>query len=145
MFRKTIRDEEWIKIANFFPDRRGLKGRPRKNDPRLTLEGIFWVQRTGAPWRDLPTELGSWETIYTNFRRWTNSGLWKKLMSALRQKDITRKCETVLIDATIVRAHQHAAGAKGGRKIRLSAVPGEVFQRRFISQYQKTDTHSASA
>jgi transposase len=81
------------------------------------LEGIFWVQRTGAPWRDLPTELGAWETVYTSFRRWSDCGLWKKVMTALRQKDIKGKCEEVLVDATIVRAHQHAAGAKGGKSI----------------------------
>ena len=117
MFRKMIQDEEWAKLAHFFPDRRGQRGRPRTNAPRLTLEGIFWIQRTGAPWRDLPTELGSWETVYTNFRRWTNSGLWQKIMTTLRKKDIKGKCDVVLIDATIVRAHQHAAGAKGGKKI----------------------------
>lgn len=144
MFRKMIRDEEWAKIAHFFPDRCGLRGRPRKKDSRLTLEGIFWVQRTGAPWRDLPTELGAWETIYTNFRRWTNSGLWKKIMSALRRETISGKCETVLIDATIVRAHQHAAGAKGGKKIKLSDAQEVVFQQKYTSRYQKTDTLSAS-
>lgn len=145
MFRKMIRDEEWAKIAHFFPDRFGLRGRPRKNGSRLTLEGIFWIQRTGAPWRDLPTELGAWETVYTNFRRWTNSGLWKKIMSALRRETISDKCEAVLIDATIVRAHQHAAGAKGGRKIKPSDVQEVAFQQKYTSRYQKTDILSASA
>jgi transposase len=143
MFRKSIKDEEWARIAHFFPDRRGQRGRPRKIDPRLILEGIFWVQRTGAPWRDLPTELGSWETIYTNFRRWTNFGLWHKILSSLRKKDIKGKCETVLIDATIMRAHQHAAGAKGGKKIRRLVAPGEAFQRKHISPFPKMDTPCA--
>jgi transposase len=134
MFRKMIQDEDWAKIAHFFPDRRGLRGRPRKNDCRFTLEGIFWVQRTGAPWRDLPTELGAWETICTSFRRWTNSGLWTKIMSALRKKSIPGKCEAVLIDATIVRAHQHAAGAKGGKKIRPLGVLDEAFQQKCTLQ-----------
>lgn len=121
-----------------------LEGVPEKKTLGFTLEGIFWIQRTGAPWRDLPAELGAWETIYTNFRRWTNSGLWKKIMSALRRKTISGKCEAVLIDATIVRAHQHAAGANGGKKIKLSDAQEVVFQRKYTSRYQKRDTLSAS-
>jgi transposase len=142
MFRKMIRDEEWAKLAHFFPDRHGQRGRPRKNDVRLILEGIFWIQRTGAPWRDLPTELGSWETVYTSFRRWTNSGLWQKIMTALRQKYIKGKCDVVLIDATIVRAHQHAAGAKGGKKTTRSAALAADFQPKFTSQFQRKDIRS---
>ena len=144
MFRKTIRDDEWAKIAHFFPDRHGLRGRPRKQDPRFTLEGILWIQRTGAPWRDLPTELGSWESVYTNFRRWTNSGLWLSIMSALRKRDIKGKCEEVLIDATIVRAHHHAAGAKGGNPNKPSGALEEVFQQKNISRCQKTAIRFAS-
>ena len=145
MFRKMIQDKEWEKLCHFFPDRRGQRGRPPKNEPRLTLEGIFWIQRTGAPWRDLPTELGAWETVYTNFRRWTNSGLWQKILTALRKKDIKGKCEAILVDATIIRAHQHAAGAKGGKEIRPSDALEGDFQPKFTSRSQEMDIHSASA
>jgi transposase len=109
------------------------------------LEGIFWVQRTGAPWRDLPTELGAWETVYTSFRRWSDCGLWKKVMTALRQKDIKGKCEEVLVDATIVRAHQHAAGAKGGQKHHALGRSRGGFSTKVHFAVSKMGIHSASA
>lgn len=144
MLRMTIKDNEWARISRFFPDSKGLRGRPRKNDIRLTLEAIFWVQRTGAPWRDLPTEFGPWETAYTSFRRWTKANVWARIMSNLRKTDIKGKCEVILVDATIVRAHQHAAGAKGGKKNMRLAVPAVASQPKFTSQCHKTDTPYAS-
>jgi len=85
-------------------------GRPPKDD-RLIVEALWWIVRTGAPWRDLPDFFGPWETVYGRFRRWTREGLWPRLLRHFtRDADIEQLC----VDATLVRAHQHAAGGAGG-------------------------------
>ena len=138
MLRMSVRDKDWAKISHLFPDHKGKKGRPPKKDKRYVLEGILWVVRTGAPWRDMPLEFGPWETVYTQFRRWTQAGLWAKIMSFLRKLDKPNG-KTILIDSTIIRAHQHAAGAKGGKKIRPSAAREEVSPQKFTLRSQKRD------
>jgi len=87
------------------------------------LEGMLWILRTGAPWRDLPSAYGPWESVYTRFSRWSASGVLARLFEALARE---RDDEGYHVDATIVRAHQDATGAakKGGR--RKSAVRAEV-------------------
>lgn len=117
MVRFVLSDQDWGRISSFFRVHVGKQGRPPK-DNRMMLEAILWVHRTGAPWRDIPSEFGPWESAYTRFRRWTTAGLWHRILRGLRDKVKSRLKGTVLIDATIVRAHQHAAGKKGGRKIR---------------------------
>lgn len=77
------------------------------------VNAMLWVLRTGSPWRDLPSHYGSWKSCYTRFRRWAQRGHWSAIVSILAQ---AHDHEGYLIDATVVRAHQHAAGAKGGRK-----------------------------
>ena len=74
---------------------------------------MLWKLRTGAPWRDIPEEFGSWQTVYTRFFRWGRSGLLRSILEELKKEADT---EWIMIDSTIVRAHQHAAGAKEGRK-----------------------------
>ncbi|QPF36383.1 IS5 family transposase [Acinetobacter baumannii] len=81
-----------------------------KND-RTVMEAILWKLRTGAPWRDIPTELGSWKTAYNRFNRWSKKGLWQKFFFDLR-KEIDK--EWVFIDGSYVRCHQHASGARRG-------------------------------
>lgn len=76
---------------------------------------MLWIARTGSPWRDLPTQLGNWHSTYVRFARWRDAGLWERIAQALAAD---AQLKQVLIDSTIVRAHQHAAGAqkKPGRK-----------------------------
>ncbi|HEZ0011141.1 TPA: IS5 family transposase, partial [Neisseria meningitidis] len=81
-----------------------------KND-RTVMEAILWKLRTGAPWRDIPIELGSWKTAYNRFNRWSKKGLWQKFFFDLR-KEIDK--EWVFIDGSYVRCHQHASGARRG-------------------------------
>jgi transposase len=96
------------------------RGRPGGNR-RLLLDGVFWIARTGAPWRDLPDHFGKWSSVYRQFRRWSVSGLWDTMLEALNEVD-DAKASLQMIDSTIVRAHQHAAGGKGGLKARISAA-----------------------
>ncbi len=116
MIRGLMSDMEW---AFFEPFVRSRTGRPAKH--RRTLDGIFWIVRTGAPWRDLPEEMGEWNSVYQQFRRWTLSGLWDLLLETLASGEMAPKT-VQMIDSTVIRAHHQAAGAKGGLKNKLSAV-----------------------
>lgn len=102
-------DEEW---AYFEPFLVCGRGRPPRSHRRV-LDGIFWIMRTGAPWRDLPAEFGNWNAVWRQFRRWADSGIWDLVLEALAGSEAS---DTTLqmIDATIVRAHHCAAGGKGG-------------------------------
>ncbi len=93
-------------------------GRPTK-DNRTMLNAMLWIARTGAPWRDLPEYYGSWKTVYTRFRRWQMSGVWEQILDHI---SIEPDFENVMIDATIVRVHQHGARAKGGSNSRASGA-----------------------
>jgi transposase len=82
---------------------------------------ILWIVRTGAPWRDLPERYGPWRTVASRFSRWVKAGVWQGVLEALQQQaDAAGQInwEKHSVDSTIIRAHQHAAGAKGGNKIR---------------------------
>ena len=80
----------------------------RLGDYRLVVEGVLWVARTGSPWRDSPPEFGAWNSSYVRFARWSDKQVWQKVFSVLRED---ADFEEVFLDSTIVRAHQHAAGA----------------------------------
>ena len=113
-------DVEWAFFEPFLTGRCEQGGRPPR-DHRRVLDAVFWIARTGAPWRDLPEELGNWNLVWRQFRRWSVSGVWDVLLQALA--DIGGDVEMLqMIDSTIIRAHHCAAGAKGGLKIRLLAV-----------------------
>ncbi|CUH10114.1 Transposase [Jannaschia seosinensis] len=78
------------------------------------LDGVFWIARTGSPWRDLPEEFGKWSSVYRQFRRWTLAGLWETILEALNEAagELDHPPDRLhMIDSTVVRAHQHAAGA----------------------------------
>jgi transposase len=86
-------------------------------DNRLFLEAVFWRVRTGLPWRDLPAEFGKWNSVFQRFRRWVKAGVFERIFDHLSGEP---DFEYVLIDGTIVCAHQKASGAKGGLGIRPS-------------------------
>ena len=120
MIRGLMSDAEWAFFEPFVIERGPKSGRPPAGHRRV-LDGIFWIARTGAPWRDLPDELGKWGSVYQQFLRWTRAGLWDVLLEALADGDLAP--DTVqMIDSTIVRAHHHAAGGKGGFRATLLAV-----------------------
>ena len=127
MARSFLTDVMWKKLAPLLPPERGGMGRPQ-NAHRPWIEAILWKHRTGAPWRDLPEEFGSWKSVYCRFNRWSKVGVWQSLLEALRGDADT---EWLMIDASIIRAHQHAAGAKKkGSSIKPSDDPEEGFQPR---------------
>jgi transposase len=119
MERLVLSDEQWGRMAPLIigrPDQRGSTGR----DNRMFVEGVLWVVRTGSPWRDLPEVFGGWNSVFRRFSRWSAKGVWRRMFEAMSDDP---DFEYLIVDATIVRAHQHAAGAqKGGLKIRPSAA-----------------------
>lgn len=118
--RNLISDDEWAFFEGFIRAVRHPNGR-KPTDHRLVLDGIFWIARTGAPWRDLPEEFGKWSSVYRQFRRWTLAGLWEEVLDALNHAGIAPD-KLQMVDSTVIRAHHHAAGAKGGLRRRLLAV-----------------------
>ncbi len=129
MSRHQLSDETWERIQPLLPpERSGKRGRPAK-DNRLVVNAILWILITGAPWRDLPEEYGSWNSIYSRFRRWSARGIWKAVFAALSaDKDL----ENISIDGTYIRAHQHASGARGGKKNKPLAAAGAVLRPRYM-------------
>ncbi len=115
MERGELNDAEWAVLGPLLPPER-TKGRPAF-DNRRVLNGIFWVIRTGAPWRDLPERYGRWHSVYTRFARWSRGGVFDRVLTRLGHVD-DKASLIQLLDGTVVRAHQHAAGAKGGSRIR---------------------------
>ena len=110
--RSELTDEPWERIAPLLPEN-GRRGKQWK-DHRTVVNGILWRLRTGAPWRDLPERYGSWQTCYGRFVRWRRDGTWDGLLAQAQTKwDAAGEVEwEVSVDSTVVRAHQHAAGAR---------------------------------
>ena len=116
--RYGLRDDEWDRIKDSLPGRVGSESRPAK-DNRLFVEAVLWVARVGSPWRDLPEIFGNWNSVFVRFSRWSKGDVWDRLFAAMANDP---DFEYVMIDSTIVRAHQHAAGKKGGLKLVRSAA-----------------------
>lgn len=129
--RDLMSDEEWAFHERFILAVRAPNGRKPMNH-RLVLDGIFWIARTGSPWRDLPEEFGKWSSVYRQFRRWTLTGLWEQVLEALIESRIVPDA-LQMIDSTVIRAHHQAAGAKGGLRDRVSVVQGVVSRPRSTS------------
>jgi transposase len=121
--RLVLSDGQWDRIAPLIigrPDQKGSTGR----DNRMFVEGVLWIVRTGAPWRDLPEAFGDWNGVFRRFSRWSCKGIWWRIFEAMSDDP---DFEYLIIDSTVVRAHQHASGAKkGGLKIRRSAAYAAV-------------------
>src|ERR1019366_10180329 len=118
LIRGLMTDDEWAYFEPFLIHRGG--GRPPRNHRRV-LDAVFWLMRTGAPWRDLPAEFGDWNSIWRQFRRWADSGILDVILEALGGSQVS-EITLQMIDATIVRAHHCAAGGRVGFKGTRSAV-----------------------
>ena len=124
MNRGDLTDAQWARLQPLLPPPRPAKGskggRPR-NDDRPIINGILWILRTGAPWPDVPARYGPPSTVSTRFYRWKKAGIWDRLFAAVQaDADAAGELdwETHHVDATVIRAHQHAAGAKKGTQRR---------------------------
>jgi transposase len=110
--RHDISDATWTLLEPLLPGRAGMWGRIAK-DNRLFINAVFWILRTGAPWRDLPPDYGDWKNTHRRFCRWRDKGTWEKVLEALiTEPDF----ECLIIDASHVKVHPHAAGAQGGNQ-----------------------------
>ena len=115
--RYDLTDFEWSVIRPLLPNK--PRGVPRVDDRRV-LNGIFWVLRSGAPWRDLPERYGPYTTCYNRFNRWRKAGHWDRLMDAITQ---VYDGDIQMIDSSIVRVHQHAANVKKAMQFQDQAFP----------------------
>ena len=120
--RYELTDEEWNILEPLLPPTRKKQGGRPPKDRRQMLNAVLWVARTGAPWRDLPNHYGPWSSAYSFFWRLQQANIWDEI---LKHVAIEPDWEQVMVDATIVRVHQHGAGAKGGRSSKPSDVREE--------------------
>lgn len=112
MLRGLMTDDEWAIVGPFLATASLRGGRPPANHRRV-LDGILWICRTGTPWRDLPEAFGNWNSIWRQFRRWCQSGVWDVLLQGLA--DGGGELDALqMIDSTTIRAHRCAAGETGG-------------------------------
>jgi putative transposase len=117
--RYELSDAQWERIALLLPGKVSDPGRTGV-DNRLFLNGVLWVLRSGAHWRDLPERYGKWKSLHKRFTRWAKAGVWERVFASLI-KD--RNNQYLMLDSTLVRAHQQAATGKGGPATRLWGVP----------------------
>ena len=110
--RHDISDKVWELLEPHLSGRKGVRGVTAR-DNRLFLNAVFWILRTGAPWRDLPPNYGDWKNTHRRFCRWRDKGHWEKLLETLvNEPDF----EWLMIDASHIKVHPHAAGARGGNQ-----------------------------
>jgi transposase len=120
MRRYGLRDDQWERIKDFLPGREGHVG-GTASDNRLFVEAVLYRYRAGIPWRDLPDRFGDWKATHKRLRRWCESGVFERIFKALSED---RDNEYMMLDSTIVRAHQHSAGAlKKTARIKPSVDP----------------------
>jgi transposase len=136
--RYDLTDFEWSVIEPLLPmDRRGPK--PKNN--RQVLNGIFWVLRAGAPWRDMPERYGPYTTAYNRFNRWRKAGIWDRLMDAIVA---AHGGKVQMIDSSIVRVHQHASGVKKRVEIVVWGEAAAASPRRSTRGSMRKAARSAS-
>lgn len=106
----VLSDDAWEGMAPLIigrPDQQGSTGR----DNRMFVEGVLWIVRTGSPWGDLPEAFGEWNSVFRCFSRWSQKGVWLRIFEAMADDP---NFEYLIVDSTIIRAHQYASGAKKG-------------------------------
>jgi transposase len=122
--RHELTDEQWKRIEPLLPVRTGPLA---KRGDRQFINAVVWRTKTGVSWRDLPERFGPWKSVYNRYKRWADTGLWERLFKELAiEVDETGS----ILDATTVRAHQDAAGGKGGSDAIIWAVLEEAFRPR---------------
>ena len=109
MHRHEILLDKWLRIEPLLPGQRGGHGGVAR-DNKLFLNAVWYVAKTGIAWRDLPERFGKWDTVYHRYNEWCKKGVWRRIFDAVQDPDL----EWLMIDSTVIRAHQHAAGMNGG-------------------------------
>ena len=131
--RHAISDQDWERIKDLLPGKAGDPGVTAK-DNRLFLDAGLWIAKTSAAWRDLPERFGNWNSVWKRFSRWAQKGRWEKIFRQLQDPDL----EWLILASTVVRAHQHAAGAEkkptaaGARARRRWAAAAAAAAPRFM-------------
>jgi transposase len=119
--RYELSNEQWRRIEDLLPGKKSDPGRSGQ-DNRLFVNAVLWVLRSGARWSDLPERYGKWKTVHKRFTRWAKNGVWERVFASLTGDPDN---QYLMLDTTLVRAHQQAATGKGGPAIRLWGVPEE--------------------
>jgi putative transposase len=119
--RYELSNEQWRRIEDLLPGKKSDPGRSGE-DNRLFVNAVLWVLRSGARWSDLPERYGKWKTVHKRFTRWAEKGVWERVFASLTGDPDN---QYLMLDTTLVRAHQQAATGKGGPAIRLWGVPEE--------------------
>ena len=119
--RYELSNEQWSRIKDLLPGKKGDPGRAGE-DNRLFVNGVLWVLRSGAHWSDLPERYGKWKTVHKRFTRWAKTAFGRRVFESLTGDPDN---QYLMLDTTLVRAHQQAATGKGGAEIRLWGVPEE--------------------
>ncbi len=109
-FRLLISDAVWAEVESILRDLKHPTGIPPVLSDRMFLEAVLYQARTGTPWRDLPEAFGDWNAVYQRFRRWETRTLWQRMWERIH-RSLNERLQALFIDSTMVRAHQHAAGA----------------------------------
>ncbi len=117
MSRDVLTDEQWAQIEPYCLGKVGDPGQTG-GDGRVFVEGVLWIARTGAPWRDLPASYGRWNAVFKRFRRWVKAGAFDRIFKVFAEDS---DFEYVMVDGTIAKVHRHGQGAKGGPKVRRLA------------------------
>lgn len=120
--RHDISDQVWDVLKTHLRGSKGRVGRPA-SDNRLFINAVFWILRTGAPWRDLPPDYGDWKNTHRRFCRWRDARVWESILEALM---IEPDYEWLMIDATHCKVHPHAAGAKAGNQAMANTKGGST-------------------
>ena len=111
-------EDQWERIKSLLPGSKGQVGRPAA-DNRLFVEAVLYRYRVGLPWRELPKGYGDWKNVHRRFSRWSRSGVWERVFEHLSAEADN---QYAMIDSTIVRAHQHSAGARKKRRAKSTAT-----------------------
>lgn len=117
--RYELTADQWRRVEDFLPGKASDPGRTGADNLRF-VNGVLWVLRSGAHWHDLPERYGKWKTLHKRFTRWAKAGVWERIFDRLIEDPDNAY---VMLDSTLVRAHQQAATGKGGTKIRLWGAP----------------------
>ncbi len=120
--RHDISDQVWSLLEEHLPGREGVWGGKAK-DNRQFINAVFWILGTGAPWRDLPSDYGDWKNTHRRFCRWRDKGIWESLLERIVQDP---DYEWLMIDATYIKVHPHAAGAVGGNQDMSRSKGGSI-------------------